>query len=112
MSEPVRIQRKRVKGWSTPPNTVYVGRPTMWGNRWQIGTHSNWLGRTVATKQEAVNCYAALMWPEPHHEAWVRENLSGKNLMCWCRLDEPCHADVLLKIANGRSPSAIEQRGE
>lgn len=26
--------------------------------------------------------------------------LRGKNLACWCRLDQPCHADVLLEKAN------------
>jgi len=31
-TEPRRIQRKRTKGWRMPPNTVYVGRPTVWGN--------------------------------------------------------------------------------
>lgn len=29
---PKRIQRKRIKGWEMPPNTLYCGRPTMWGN--------------------------------------------------------------------------------
>lgn len=84
-----------------PPNTVYVGRPTMWGNRWTIGTNSNFLGRAVQTQQECVDVYRALMWREGHHIAWVRENLRGKNLACWCALDQPCHADVLLEIANG-----------
>ncbi len=32
---PKRIQRKRSKGWRMPPNTVYVGRPTKWGNPWK-----------------------------------------------------------------------------
>jgi hypothetical protein len=32
VSEPVRIQRKRTKGWRMPPNTVYVGRGTAFGN--------------------------------------------------------------------------------
>lgn len=32
MSGPRRIQRKRTTGWRLPPNTVYVGRPTKWGN--------------------------------------------------------------------------------
>jgi hypothetical protein len=27
-------------------------------------------------------------------------DLRGKNLACWCRLDQPCHADVLLELAN------------
>ena len=100
MAEPVRIQLSRAKGWRMPPNTVKVDRTTMWGNRWKVGTHSNRLGRAVETPQEAVDCYRALMWPDGHHRAWVRENLAGKNLACWCKLGQPCHADVLLEWAN------------
>lgn len=32
MTSPIRIQRKRTKGWRMPENTIYVGRPTKWGN--------------------------------------------------------------------------------
>lgn len=35
----------------------------------------------------------------------IREELRGKNLACWCPLDQPCHADVLLELANNSSPS-------
>lgn len=28
------------------------------------------------------------------------EPLRGRNLACWCALDAPCHADVLLELAN------------
>jgi len=28
------------------------------------------------------------------------EPLRGKDLMCFCPLDQPCHADVLLEYAN------------
>lgn len=101
MSEkPVRIQLSRAKGWRMPPNTVKVDRTTMFGNQWKIGTHSNHLGRPVETIAEAVEVYRAVAWVEPHMIAWVRERLGGKNLACWCRLDQPCHADVLLEIAN------------
>jgi hypothetical protein len=31
-------------------------------------------------------------------------DLRGKNLACWCPLDQPCHADVLLEIANRETP--------
>jgi hypothetical protein len=31
----------------------------------------------------------------------VREQLAGRDLACWCPLDQPCHADVLLELANG-----------
>ena len=27
--------------------------------------------------------------------------LAGKNLACWCPIDAPCHADLLLQLANG-----------
>ena len=35
----------------------------------------------------------------PTH-AEIRAELRGKDLACWCPLDSPCHADVLLEIAN------------
>ena len=34
---PIRIQRLHTKGWKMPPNTVYVGRPSRYGNPWVIG---------------------------------------------------------------------------
>lgn len=100
MTIPIRIQRKRTKGWRMPPNTIYVGRPTMWGNNWKVGTWSNYLGHHVMTLAEAVEVYRKLAWPEPHHVEWVKENLRGKNLACWCPLDQPCHANILLELAN------------
>lgn len=36
--------------------------------------------------------------------ARIRNELAGKNLACWCAEDQPCHADVLLEIANGDQP--------
>jgi hypothetical protein len=30
----------------------------------------------------------------------IRQELRGKNLACWCPEGSPCHADVLLEIAN------------
>lgn len=33
-------------------------------------------------------------------ERRIKEELRGKDLVCWCPLDQPCHADVLLEIAN------------
>ena len=30
----------------------------------------------------------------------LRRDLAGKDLACWCPLDRPCHADVLLELAN------------
>ncbi len=77
-----------------PANTVYVGRPTKWGNPYRLEVFDG--------KREAV---VAAFWRYLHHENGaelrnaVRE-LRGKNLACWCPLDQPCHADVLLELAN------------
>ena len=112
--ETKRIQRKRTKGWRMPANTVYVGRPTRWGNLYTVGIrqcgcrsagecHHNTF--RCETREEAVESYRWLVTeflPEKTREE-IRAALRGKNLACWCPLDQPCHADVLLRIANGDS---------
>ena len=55
----------------------------------------------IHTRQEAVDCYEA----DVTHDcaitlAQARAELRGKNLACFCPLDQPCHADVLLRMAN------------
>ncbi len=40
---PTRIQRRRTKGWKMPPNTVYVGRPTKWGNPFRVFGQNEYL---------------------------------------------------------------------
>ena len=90
---PKRIQRKRVKGWRMPENTVSVCRPGKWGNPFKVGEEG------VPTAKEAVNqFYRYMVFTRPKHLN-VSE-LRGKNLACFCPLDQPCHADVLLKLAN------------
>lgn len=96
MSEmkPQRIQRKRTKGWRMPPNTVYVGRGSKWGNRYQV--HDG-------NYEWAVRLFDRYLHETCEGDALRRQaekELRGKNLACWCPLDKPCHADVLLKIAN------------
>lgn len=94
--EPVRIQRKRTKGWRMPENTVYVGRPSKWGNPFTYNGHK--------LKGFAVEWYAKILVEAYSKIPFITQNLQkelkGKNLACWCPLDKPCHADVLLKIAN------------
>lgn len=93
-----RIQRKRTKGWKMPENTVYVGRPTIWGNVYRAGTFK---GMTAA---DAVEMFKKRLeeniYPDAVHINRCIELLRGKNLACWCKVGDPCHADVLLEIAN------------
>lgn len=95
MNNPVRIQRKRIRGWSMPLNTIYVGRPSRWGNPFIVG-------KDCKTKEEAVAMYRDWL-PLALNALYVKRDiktLHGKNLACWCKLDEPCHADVLLELVN------------
>lgn len=81
-----------------PANTVYVGRPTKWGNPHSFGGIIHWKSMdTLEGLRHVVNLYRIHV--EDRH-AEIKKELRGKNLACWCSLEQPCHADVLLEIAN------------
>lgn len=123
---PIRIQRKRTKGWRMPEGAVYVGRPTKFGNPWSISGYYNagYSGSSTVAAEACVESYRAWMtqtrssWsgdvptgplkelgnPMVYHEPPDVSALRGKDLACWCPLDQPCHADVLLEIANRVTP--------
>ena len=103
---PKRIQLSRRKGWRMPPNTVNVARPEKWGNPFKVGDYAKLIGAQpgytlIETNEQAVDFYRryAEAWL-PEYLARVQRELGGKNLACWCPLDQPCHADVLLELAN------------
>lgn len=97
--KPQRIQRKRTKGWTMPADTVYVGRPTKFGNPFIVGA-KNPFGTVTADNRHAVALFLGFAPQNNLLVAAAKEELRGKNLACWCRLDEPCHADTLLELAN------------
>lgn len=111
---PKRIQRRRTKGWRLPEGAVVVDRSTKWGNPFMV--HGD--GFAAAPKL-AVDSFRRMLteegcWCPVPVKKWpvgkvpsrfttvdeVKAELRGKDLVCWCRLNEPCHADVLLDIAN------------
>ncbi len=111
MTAPKRIQRKRTKGWKMPEGAVYVGRPTKWGNPYVVDEH-----------QSAAEAVRGYRWLVTHGMKWDHLNvikppmdriadLRGRDLACWCPLDRPCHADVLLAMANIHEP-AVDERGD
>lgn len=117
---PIRIQRSRKKGWRAPPTAMYVGRPTKFGNPFVVHSDRMQNGeRFPMDAALAVSSFRSLLlkegawfpiplpWPkgkipncEPTTIEDVKRELRGHDLICWCPLDRPCHADVLLKIAN------------
>ena len=103
---PERIQLRRAKGWKMPDNTAKVDRSTLFGNPFIVGKHG--------TAAECVDLFEKLMGGliclstgncEEQQRCYhaVGASISamrGKNLACWCRVGQPCHADVLLEVFN------------
>lgn len=114
---PERIQRRRSKGWKMPANTVCVTRGTKWGNPYSLkfytfahanGTPAPW--NEEAAREMALRDYEhwlEVCLPGQAIKDAARAELRGKNLACWCALDAPCHADVLLEIANRPTCEAV-----
>ena len=80
-----------------PANTVYVGRPSVWGNPFVVG--SELIGGEKLSAEKSIALYRQYA-RDAFNEQDLRACLRGKNLACWCALDQPCHADVLLEMAN------------
>lgn len=124
MGKPIRLQLSRRKGFdlqalSIAANglpAVNVARPSKWGNPFTIEQcrEAGFRGDDAAI---ALRCVAAFRvwadtiywqnkWQGPESEKRRNAILSGlsslrgKNLACWCKIGDPCHADVLIKMAN------------
>lgn len=109
MSKPIRVQLKRTKGYRMPPNTMKVDRSTRWGNPFKVGEEyvrekatpgGGQSCNTVESNDHAVQLFRRFTARQVRLQIESYQELRGKNLACWCPLDHPCHADVLLEIAN------------
>lgn len=118
---PQRIQLSRRKGWRKPEGAIVVARPSRWGNPFPVErfgrdlaialfretVQGGWTPRLLQDFGQDVLESAYLdrtAWINRlggHPTELVRRELAGHDLACWCRLDQLCHADVLLEIANG-----------
>jgi hypothetical protein len=126
--KPQRIQLSRKKGWRMPPNTVKVTRgPGMrFGNPFEIGgwfmvggpePHARFrMSWCQAASEEIANrtpgkftlikdaTMAVTFFQRLANAGYFSgaqlASIRGKNLACWCKPGTPCHADVLLELAN------------
>lgn len=125
---PERIQMKRLKGWRMPPAAVKVDRSTIWGNPfvgddavaayrafWDtvvIGRRGPFIlnapgGIQIGPQVYRVQPYLrrdriGLTWDQIDQLRLRLGELRGRDLCCWCSLNQPCHADVLLELANAK----------
>jgi hypothetical protein len=107
VTKPIRIQRSRAKGSRLEASNglpiVCVSRPSKWGNPFPIDTSRPDVEQLRASSVRKFE--QALQAAKPSLGftiADVKRELKGKNLACWCPLGGPCHAEVLLRIANGK----------
>ena len=89
-----RVYSRRKGAEPAPEGAVYVGRPTMWGNPFVVGKDGS-QGECVELYREWISSPAGQVIAT-RARRWLRD----KDLVCWCA-PKPCHADVLLEIANG-----------
>jgi hypothetical protein len=112
-----------------PEGAVYVGRPSKWGNpyrvqpmadgdgwryrgngttAWSADDDHQW-SKTEASAR-AVEAFRERLLPGSIKWRNIQVELAGRDLACWCPLDQPCHADVLLEIATGGRPVTPTER--
>lgn len=104
MTKPIRLQLSRRKGYSLQAAAiaanglaaVNVARPSAWGNPYRVGE--------FFTQAEAVEAFRErwdmMLSARKFSARRSLDELRGKNLACWCKPGDPCHADVLLELAN------------
>jgi hypothetical protein len=111
---PERLQLSRRKGYRKPEGAVVVARPSKWGNPFTFDGYlsQEWTypsGEPFKLTKEVLREWAFRDFRrellDGHLHAYpsiaeIRTALAGKDLACWCPLDQPCHADVLLELAN------------
>lgn len=120
---PKRVQMtRRPGGWRHEhPDAVIVARPSRWGNPYKarakyvldLGPEAKGVRFVQARRpaDEAVALFRDMLARAPLSDDGstvydeIRRELAGRDLACWCPLDQPCHADVLLELANEEATS-------
>lgn len=112
---PKRIQMTRQKPWRAEnPDAVIVARPSKWGNPfdWQVAKEMGYGDGRLAARNAFRGWLNGEDWGLPQGQTRLSmaakrtvirramAELRGRDLACWCPLDQPCHADVLLELAN------------
>ena len=94
-----RVINRRKEG--IPKGSVYVGRPSKWGNPMTVRELRELFPNDTEEElnQKAVDWYRDYLKVHPEFLEETVKELAGKDLVCWCA-PLPCHADVLLELAN------------
>jgi len=91
-----RVLNKRTATAEQIDGGVYIGRPSKWGNPFQVDHFGGY------TRAEAIERFESYLRNNPRLMAAAKRELRGRDLICWCA-PKACHGDVLLRIANEES---------
>lgn len=80
-----------IRSGNAPAEAVYVGRPSKWGNPFEIGKDGD--------REYVIFLYEKMLLSNKELRIAAARELKGKDLVCHCA-PKMCHADVLLEIAN------------
>lgn len=103
---PQRVRLSWAKGYRKPEGAIVVSRPSRFGNPWKAAPGISAASLVAIYRHELSNVLAGRIdFSYPPHLALTSAGdrlaeLRGHDLACWCPLDQPCHADVLLELAN------------
>ncbi|GAA5085731.1 hypothetical protein HNP84_010207 [Thermocatellispora tengchongensis] len=109
MPHRVRVEGDRYHG-HVPEGAIYVGRAapglkrSPYANPHAVDKACRACGGKVHDRAEMMELYRLHLRDHPDLVAAARRELAGHDLACWCRPDQPCHADVLLDVAAGKGP--------
>ena len=86
-----RLRKKNLYdySWKSNPNAVYVGRPSRWGNPFKVSEYG---------LEKCLELYTEWLAKKFLDNPEFLEPLRGKDLVCFCKLDQPCHADIIIEI--------------
>jgi hypothetical protein len=85
-----RIQKKNFYDyeWKKNSNAVYIGRPSKYGNPFKLSDMP--LGKCLGMYRLYLQ---AMLKVNPY----FLDELKGKDLVCFCPLDKPCHGDIIIE---------------
>lgn len=97
-----RVWSKRKGSPTAPRDAVYVGRPSRFGNPYKVDESLRALSLDEQRRHLDAT-FGQYLRAKPWLVREIRTELAGKDLVCWCA-PLPCHADILLRVANGGEP--------
>lgn len=93
-----RVQLRRTKGYRRPAGTINAQRPSKLGNPHRLPPGADEADRLFVVLQYALDLARGAL-PVTIDE--IREECADRPIGCSCPLDQVCHVDVIVSVANG-----------